>query len=239
MTFEEALSILTKFLDSPQRSDACLNIHQFQGAVAAVTSCPEYVSEVDLGFYILGDDPQGEDQWFDEGEIRMAWVTCLNEIDETLALERFSLADHYPVDVTMQRPSAALSDWCDGYLRGYMLTESSWQEAYEFLGSEGIPEMEEDHQLFLSLLASFEDWQQAVEDNSDPEQLKNGFPLLFKAVDDGVTKFHKLGLLLEGNRMRAEEMRATYRRDTEKTGRNDPCPCGSGKKYKKCCGKAA
>jgi SEC-C motif-containing protein len=22
-----------------------------------------------------------------------------------------------------------------------------------------------------------------------------------------------------------------------KTGRNDPCPCGSGKKYKKCCGK--
>lgn len=25
-------------------------------------------------------------------------------------------------------------------------------------------------------------------------------------------------------------------RETPKTGRNDPCPCGSGKKYKKCCG---
>jgi SEC-C motif-containing protein len=24
-----------------------------------------------------------------------------------------------------------------------------------------------------------------------------------------------------------------------RVGRNDPCPCGSGKKYKKCCGKAA
>jgi len=23
---------------------------------------------------------------------------------------------------------------------------------------------------------------------------------------------------------------------SEKFGRNDPCPCGSGKKYKKCCG---
>ena len=23
----------------------------------------------------------------------------------------------------------------------------------------------------------------------------------------------------------------------EKIGRNDPCPCGSGKKYKKCCGR--
>ncbi|RKZ12974.1 hypothetical protein DRQ53_14025, partial [bacterium] len=28
-------------------------------------------------------------------------------------------------------------------------------------------------------------------------------------------------------------------RDDEKVGRNDLCPCGSGKKYKKCCGKAA
>jgi preprotein translocase subunit SecA len=24
---------------------------------------------------------------------------------------------------------------------------------------------------------------------------------------------------------------------TKKVGRNDPCPCGSGKKYKKCCGR--
>ena len=29
----------------------------------------------------------------------------------------------------------------------------------------------------------------------------------------------------------------TYRRQQPKIGRNDPCPCGSGKKYKKCCGK--
>ena len=27
------------------------------------------------------------------------------------------------------------------------------------------------------------------------------------------------------------------RRDEPKIGRNDPCPCGSGKKYKKCCGR--
>jgi len=31
----------------------------------------------------------------------------------------------------------------------------------------------------------------------------------------------------------------TYQRETPKVGRNEPCPCGSGKKYKKCClGKA-
>ena len=31
---------------------------------------------------------------------------------------------------------------------------------------------------------------------------------------------------------------APVRRDGPKVGRNDPCPCGSGKKYKKCCGAA-
>ena len=31
---------------------------------------------------------------------------------------------------------------------------------------------------------------------------------------------------------------ATFRREAPKVGRNDPCPCGSGKKHKKCCGKS-
>jgi preprotein translocase subunit SecA len=29
----------------------------------------------------------------------------------------------------------------------------------------------------------------------------------------------------------------TVRREGSKVGRNEPCPCGSGKKYKRCCGK--
>ena len=33
------------------------------------------------------------------------------------------------------------------------------------------------------------------------------------------------------------EKPGTFERKGEKIGRNDPCPCGSGKKYKKCCGK--
>ena len=36
-----------------------------------------------------------------------------------------------------------------------------------------------------------------------------------------------------------EEKQEPVRRSAPKVGRNDPCPCGSGKKYKKCCGAAA
>jgi len=33
------------------------------------------------------------------------------------------------------------------------------------------------------------------------------------------------------------EKKRPQKRSAQKTGRNSPCPCGSGKKYKKCCGK--
>ncbi|MCI6753310.1 MAG: SEC-C domain-containing protein, partial [Selenomonas bovis] len=44
-----------------------------------------------------------------------------------------------------------------------------------------------------------------------------------------------------GDEVSAAEARkkAPVNADGEKVGRNDPCPCGSGKKYKNCCGKDA
>ena len=54
-----------------------------------------------------------------------------------------------------------------------------------------------------------------------------------------------LGFSGQGDRDREAAMRAqgeqkieTIRREQPKVGRNNPCPCGSGKKYKQCCGKA-
>src|SRR5262245_61941157 len=46
--------------------------------------------------------------------------------------------------------------------------------------------------------------------------------------------------LSHGGAAPAEQQKVeTVRRDAEKVGRNAPCPCGSGKKYKKCHGAAA
>lgn len=42
--------------------------------------------------------------------------------------------------------------------------------------------------------------------------------------------------LWELNLLRLEELHPGTIRNGPKVGRNDPCPCGSGKKYKKCCG---
>ena len=44
--------------------------------------------------------------------------------------------------------------------------------------------------------------------------------------------------VLDGGRLFPSKVE-TFRREAPKVGRNAPCPCGSGKKFKRCCGKAA
>ena len=44
-------------------------------------------------------------------------------------------------------------------------------------------------------------------------------------------------LLEESGQQAAKKVVITPKRAAARVGRNDPCPCGSGKKYKKCCGK--
>ena len=49
---------------------------------------------------------------------------------------------------------------------------------------------------------------------------------------------HGEGRGAEGGVTGARQRQTQVVRTQPKVGRNDPCPCGSGKKYKQCCGKA-
>ncbi|MBI5594217.1 MAG: preprotein translocase subunit SecA [Deltaproteobacteria bacterium] len=59
------------------------------------------------------------------------------------------------------------------------------------------------------------------------------------AEPERIEEIHKpkeQNLIFSGSDGEAQKKKPV-RRANEKTGRNDPCPCGSGKKFKKCCGK--
>ena len=73
------------------------------------------------------------------------------------------------------------------------------------------------------------------------------FEVLYKKMVEYKAS-HLIALPQWDNVFSAEERERLYKeqktagtvvREGEKTGRNDPCPCGSGKKFKKCCGAAA
>ena len=59
-----------------------------------------------------------------------------------------------------------------------------------------------------------------------PQQLEANHPAA-KGIADA----------MNGSEENEQDNEGTFRREEPKVGRNDPCPCGSGKKYKQCCGK--
>lgn len=76
-------------------------------------------------------------------------------------------------------------------------------------------------------------WAQPAQERSTREQRRRSL--------EGQREVHQsitgLGMKPTAQQEAAEsDKRQPFKRKTKKVGRNDPCPCGSGKKYKKCCG---
>lgn len=61
----------------------------------------------------------------------------------------------------------------------------------------------------------------------------------FSIYDERSIPVDRRGLLFEQGKRRADERLQRHLNEKGKIGRNELCPCGSGKKFKKCCGKRA
>lgn len=60
--------------------------------------------------------------------------------------------------------------------------------------------------------------------------------LQFKGADEEMEQFGAAKKMQNSGGGKSEEIKQKPIINKDKVGRNDPCPCGSGKKYKKCCG---
>ncbi len=104
----------------------------------------------------------------------------------------------------------------------------------------------------LSYLERSWDPQTRPEVSIDPSVRWTGLTILMTARgqahhEDGVVEFAavfeqsgRAGVMKERSAFRRREGRWVYvgqAKPTKKAGRNDPCPCGSGRKYKRCCGR--
>ncbi|HSX62609.1 MAG TPA: UPF0149 family protein [Tahibacter sp.] len=109
-------------------------------------------------------------------------------------------------------------EWALGYLRGVALREEQWDELLD------DPDWADDLEA-VDLLARGPDDEETGSEVATQEQRD--------ALIDSMVEF-----ALDAHDFWLERRLtpATVRRTDPKVGRNDPCPCGSGKKYKQCCG---
>jgi uncharacterized protein len=119
------------------------------------------------------------------------------------------------------RRRPVLDEWCSGFVHGMALDEAVWAP---LMNAEGEAEW-----LTPILLWGTEPgWQQLDEDAG----LAARHDEFVAALPDCVR-----GIRAYWRKRRAAEQRA--QRAAPVAGRNDPCPCGSGRKFKKCCGATA
>jgi uncharacterized protein len=120
------------------------------------------------------------------------------------------------------------NNWAQGFLRGVDFCREAWDEIFED---------EDDFAILLAIFAL------AYEDDPDPEMRT------WKTSPDRKLREQVLvGLSVSAQRAydffrarRTREVRqeqSGVRMVRQKIGRNALCPCGSGKKYKHCCGNA-
>ncbi len=145
------------------------------------------------------------------------------------------------------------------------LVNSPFRRAFELLDEKGVVLSEKDAEKFVSLCQDIHNnTRMQVNRGYTPNEIvglyKDASPKqphvveltdnTKKALAEGRIDPQDIILQLMTADMPSEEIRAGLLRgvaeaisknvsnkSTEKVGRNDPCPCGSGKKYKKCCGR--
>jgi uncharacterized protein len=111
-----------------------------------------------------------------------------------------------------------IDEWCTGFVKGMALDEAGWQPLMDTEEGEEL--------LYPILLYGTEAGWDELEKNPQIAARCAEFAAM---LGDNVMSIMEWWLP-------ARKARSTVRREEPKVGRNDLCPCGSGKKFKKCCG---
>jgi len=199
-----------------------MNLEQLDGFFAALIVAPDMVMPSEYLPLIWGSDTLEDDAFADEEEARQILALLMdywNAIGKTLHAEGLYL----PIFLEDAGGVAHGRDWARGFMQGVNLRRESWAELI-------TNENEAGALLPIALMAGEVDpnWPATPLNDEKREEM-----LTLMAA--GLARMHHYFAPHRRDLARAEADKHTYRRAGSKVGRNDPCPCGSGKKYKHCC----
>ena len=216
LTFDEAArSRLMELVDAKSEAHNTMRCDEVQGFMMALLSGPDALNPTNWLPEILG-----EESLFDAKE-----RTEIERLVMAMAADmRMKLNEKILPDLWFYEDEAGNPDfytWCNAYLYALDIVPTDWFEAvdqeefedlfYPIMALGGIYDNEENGEVILHL------------NEKELTQLESDLPHVLLDI-----YWYWQAIINKPQ---------TVRREGEKVGRNDPCPCGSGKKYKACCGK--
>jgi uncharacterized protein len=168
-------------------------------------------------------EPQDEEE---EGGLSPALIDWRG-LAATLTEAERAQDEQHRAEQGLDAPPPALGQvWAMGFMSVLLSWPEDWMPPRD-------KEMARDMREALQAIAALEEDDTGAPASNlyDPSAPPSVSAARVQAVDEAIGAVYTLYDIAQALGPRVPSVR-----NLDKTGRNDPCPCGSGKKYKKCCG---
>ena len=221
--FERLSGILARF-DNKQP----MNLEQLDGFLAALICGPEIVRPSEYLPVIFGSDVVLEDS-FGSQSVLQDFLSLIMRHWNVIADTLHSGDVFLPLLLEGDDGVTHANDWATGFRRGMEFHKEQWAALLsdEQHGGLLVP---------IFALAHEHDPNPDMRPYKEAISAEKREKLIVGAAAGvtGIYRYFKAQRLVEKQPL---DLATTFRRTEPKIGRNDQCPCGSGKKFKQCCGR--
>lgn len=202
--------------DTEGKDEGVFDVSMLDGFFTAIVSGPVMVPPSQWLPAIWGDF---EPEWENEKEFEAIFTLLMRHMNGIVDTLMQHPQDFEPLFLERDVEGKAytiVDEWCEGYWRGVTLAGGQWDEGGQ------------DMTILLTPITAFTsktNWQGHDFTENEVENIQG-------AITSNVREIHAFWLARRSENILSSQ---PVRRQEPRVGRNDPCPCGSGKKYKKCC----
>ena len=231
-----AASSLQAFLEHSARPLGTLTYHELQGFLFAVVSAPELVRPVEWLPLIFNEEEAGYATIEEANAVLEQIMALYNSLNVAILEDRVMLPGDcrvLPRALDNLDDSAPLARWSRGFLMGHDWLEALWDV-------ELPADLDEAVGAALMTLSFFSSRSLAEAFHQEAAGTSASFRAFAESIldflPDALAQYARIGrsVLAYG-----DDTAPPPPKHVSRAGRNDPCPCGSGKKFKKCCGETS
>lgn len=208
---------LDDFLLSEAVGDDAMLLSELDGFLAGLIVCPELIMPSEWLPIVWGEDgPAFEDEHQAQAIVNLI-MGHYNDI--VRGLDRSRHRPLYDIDAD---DSILWETWIEGFWKAVRLRPEAWLDL-------GASDDEDLQTAVFSLSRLYE-----IASTAPAELLPMEIDAELEELAPGMIP-HAVELLHRARLAQAGPMPASTKGSHPKVGRNEPCPCGSGKKFKNCC----
>jgi uncharacterized protein len=218
---DEELDQFEQFLMSDDTPEECMDISMLDGFLTALVIGPGTHMPSQWLPMVWGATESDPMTFKDEAQAEkiMSWI--MRYMNERVYDLQEGIDDYEPLIYTREHKGETvpiIDEWCVGFVRAMELDRAAWEPVMQ---SEETLEL-----IYPILLYGTEEGWKSLENDKALEARHDEFAASLGANVVGIRDYW----------LPIRKAASTFRREAAKVGRNDACPCGSGKKFKKCCG---